>query len=64
MENVANWYLGRIPTVVDQFRTSGQTFVSMTTRGERISSSVAYYAHDYIITYGKIQITSDPSINM
>jgi hypothetical protein len=63
-ENVANWYLGRIPSVVDKFRTSGQTFVSLTAFGERVSSSVAFYAHDYIITYGKIQITSDPSINM
>lgn len=63
-ENVANWYLSRIPSVVDKFRTSGQTFVNLTTRGERISSTVAYYAHDYIISYGKIQITNDPSLSM
>lgn len=61
VESEQNWYLGRIPTIITNYRESGQTFINIDGNFESTGSSPFPYYHDFRINYGKIQITVDPS---
>lgn len=61
VESEQNWYLGRIPTIITNYRESGQTFINLDGMFESTGSSPFPYHHDFKLSFGKIQVTIDTS---